>query len=160
MDKRAILSAFLEQIAGEIARATEAANRTRSDATHEEARPENDKDTRALETSYLARGQALRVVELEKAERQVRFMTLRDFGPDDGIDLSALVEIEADDGVITWYLLAPAAGGRSIAYEGVTIDLLTPEAPLGRALIGRMSGDDLELRVSGRERELAILRVL
>jgi transcription elongation GreA/GreB family factor len=159
MDKRAILSAFLEQIAGDIARATEAANRTRNDATHEEARPENDKDTRALETSYLARGQALRVVELEKAERQVRFMTLRDFGPDDGIDVSALVEIEADDGVKTWYLIVPAAGGRTIQFEGVTIDLLTPEAPLGRALIGRMSGDDLELRVSGRERELAILTV-
>ena len=158
MDKRAILSAFLEDIAADIARATAAANRSRHDATHEEARPENDKDTRALETSYLARGQALRVVELEQAERQVRFMTLRDFGPEDGIDLSALVQVDAD-GVRTWYLIAPAAGGRSIAYEGVTIDLLTPEAPLGRALIGRMSGEDLELRVGGRVREVAILTV-
>lgn len=29
-------------------------------ATHEEAKPEDDKDTRALEQSYLARGQAQR----------------------------------------------------------------------------------------------------
>jgi len=34
-------------------------------ATHEENKPENDKDTRALEQSYLARGQAQRVVELQ-----------------------------------------------------------------------------------------------
>ncbi|MCE9575491.1 MAG: transcription elongation factor GreAB, partial [Deltaproteobacteria bacterium] len=30
-------------------------------ATHAEAKPENDKDTRALEASYMARGQAVRV---------------------------------------------------------------------------------------------------
>lgn len=157
-DKRAVLTAFLEEIAGEIARATATADRSRHDATHEEAKPENDKDTRALETSYLARGQAQRVVELEQAERQVRFMTLRDFGPDDPIDVSALVEVE-DEGVSTWYLIVPAAGGRSISYAGVTIDLLTPQAPLGRALIGRVSGDDLELRAAGRVRELLIRQV-
>ncbi|HQP37789.1 MAG TPA: hypothetical protein PLI95_21545, partial [Polyangiaceae bacterium] len=36
-------------------------------ATHEEAKPENDKDTRALEQSYLARGQARRVDDLSSA---------------------------------------------------------------------------------------------
>jgi len=36
----------------------------REGATHEEAKPENDKDTRALEQSYLARGEALRIEEL------------------------------------------------------------------------------------------------
>jgi hypothetical protein len=158
MDKRAILSALLEQLAGEIERATATANRSRQDATHAEARPENDKDTRALETSYLARGQAQRVVDLEQAERQVRFMTLREFGPDDPIDLSALVEVEAD-GARTWYLITPAAGGRTLSHAGITIDVLTPEAPLGRALIGRMSGEDLELRVGSRVRELSILNV-
>jgi hypothetical protein len=158
MDKPAILSALLEQLAAEIARATAAANRSRHDATHEESRAENDKDTRALETSYLARGQAQRVVELEQAERQVRFMTLRDFGPDDPIDLSALVEVESD-GANTWYLIAPAAGGHSVSHAGITIDVLTPEAPLGRVLIGRVSGEDLELRVGPRVRELSILNV-
>jgi hypothetical protein len=158
MDKRAILSSFLEQLAAEITRATEAANRTRSDATHEEARPENDKDTRALETSYLARGQALRAVDLERIERHIRFMTLRDFAPDDPIDVSALIEVDAD-GTNVWYLLAPAAGGRSIAHAGITIEVISPEAPLGRALIGRVRGDDLEVRVGARTRELTILQV-
>jgi transcription elongation GreA/GreB family factor len=158
MDKPAIVSALLEQLTAEISRATAAANRSRHDATHEEARPENDKDTRALETSYLARGQAQRVVELESAERQVRFMTLREFGRDDPIDLSALVEVESD-GASTWYLIAPAAGGHKVSHAGMTIDVLTPEAPLGRVLIGRVCGEDLELRVGGRVRELSILQV-
>lgn len=158
VDKHALIRRLLESLAADIARATEAANRSRHDATHEEARPENDKDTRALETSYLARGQALRVVDLEQAERQVRFMTVRDFGPDESIDLSALVELESDEG-LRRYLLAPAGGGRTIEYEGVSVDILTPEAPLGRALVGRAAGDEFELRVGPRLRELMIASV-
>ena len=42
----------------------EAAHRSALEgATHEESKPENSKDTRALEQSYLARGQALRVTD-------------------------------------------------------------------------------------------------
>ena len=158
MDKPALLRALLEQLAADIARAVEAANRSRQDATHDEARPENDKDTRALETSYLARGQAQRVVDLEQAERQVRFMTVREFGENDPIDLSALVELESDEGR-KWYFVAPSGGGRTLEQAGVAIDVITPEAPVGRALIGRLAGEDLELRVGPRVREYTITRV-
>ena len=158
MDKAALLRALLESLAADIARAIEVANRSRHDATHEEARPENDKDTRALETSYLARGQAQRVVDLEEAERRVRFMTVRDFGPDDPIDVSALVELESDEGR-RWYLLAPSGGGRTLDLGGVPVDVITAEAPIGRALIGRLAGEDLELRVGPRVREITIAQV-
>jgi transcription elongation GreA/GreB family factor len=158
MDKPALIRALLEQFAADIERAVEAANRSRHDATHEEARPENDKDTRALESSYLARGQAQRVVDLERAERQVRFMTVRDFGEDEPIDLSALVELESDEGR-KWYFVAPSGGGRTLELAGVAVDVITPEAPVGRALIGRLAGEDLELRVGARLREYTIARV-
>src|SRR5271163_799711 len=48
-------------------------------ATHEEAKPENDKDTRALEQSYLARGQAARIQELREGLTAVEALLLRDF---------------------------------------------------------------------------------
>ena len=158
IDKHALVRSLLASLQAEIARATEAANRSRHDATHDEARPENDKDTRALETSYLARGQALRVVDLEEAERKVRFMVVRDFAADDAIDLSALIELESDEGTHV-YLLVPSGGGRTLEQAGVSVDVLTPEAPLGRALVGRSAGDDLELRIGARVRELTIVRV-
>ena len=41
------------------------ARETANAANHPEARPENDKDTRKLELSYLAQGQAARATELE-----------------------------------------------------------------------------------------------
>ena len=53
---------------------------SREAATHEEAKPENDKDTRALEQSYVARGQAIRIEELRTNLAEVRTMPLHRFG--------------------------------------------------------------------------------
>ena len=158
MNKSTLVRAVVSLLEQEIARAIQAAQRTREGAIHEEARPENDKDTRALEASYLARGQAQRVVDLEQESKQVAVMSVRDFGANDAVDLGALIQLESAEAT-QWYFLAPAAGGRSLVHEGVEIDLITPQAPLGRALIGRMRGDDLELRVAGRMRELTIVDV-
>src|SRR5262245_36509047 len=62
-------------------------------ATHAEAKAENDKDTRGLEQSYIARGQARRVEELEAAVADVARMTLQ---PCSSVTISALVVV--DDG--------------------------------------------------------------
>src|SRR5579871_2411359 len=77
---------------------------TRAGATHEEAKPENDKDTRALEQSYLARGQALRVEELRAAVADVESMALRAFGAEMLIALGALVTIDEEDGESSLFL--------------------------------------------------------
>src|SRR5687767_406927 len=67
IDKQALVTALLAKLEAELANMTKAANTAREAATHEEAKPENDKDTRALEASYLAAGQAERVRDLEAA---------------------------------------------------------------------------------------------
>ena len=56
---------------------------TREAATHAEAKPENDKDTRALEQSYLARGQAMRIWAWRRRPGEVR-RGLREGLSDDG----------------------------------------------------------------------------
>jgi hypothetical protein len=72
---------------------------TRAGATHEEAKPENDKDTRALEQSYLARGQAARVEELRHAVEAISTLTTRVFDATDPVALGALATLcEADVG--------------------------------------------------------------
>lgn len=158
MDKPALIQALCDLLEEEIARATDTAQRAREGAVHEEARPENDKDTRALETSYLARGQAQRVVDLQVALKQVRFMEVRSFGPDDAIAISALCQLESDTET-RWIFLTPAAGGRRLQLAAATVDVLTPEAPLGKALIGRCQGDDITLRSGGKAREYEIRTV-
>jgi transcription elongation GreA/GreB family factor len=122
-------------------------------ATHEEAKPENDKDTRALEASYLARGQALRIEELRTGLGEVAAWLPRPFDEDATITLGALVTVEEGEAV-HHYLLASHGGGQKLA-NGL-VQVVTPRSPLGRALAGKRANDDCDLVVEGRKRELSI----
>ena len=59
--KQALRDELLAALAASLATARDAHAAAVEGATHGEARAENDKDTRGLEQSYLARGQAQRV---------------------------------------------------------------------------------------------------
>ena len=66
-DKQQLLAALVAQLDGQVDGMSRRAREAAASATHEESRPENDKDTRAIEESYLARGQAKRAAEAEAA---------------------------------------------------------------------------------------------
>ena len=155
IDKRALISQIRAQLEAQAAAMRASVAATHEAATHEEARPENDKDTRGLEASYLARGQAMRVEELEEAVNRLRFLDLRDFGPDEPIGLGALITVLVDE-TSAVYFLVPVAGGTKVVVDGVPVQLVTPAAPLGRALVDKVVGDDFLLRVAGREREYEV----
>jgi transcription elongation GreA/GreB family factor len=129
---------------------------TREGATHEEAKPENDKDTRALEQSYLARGEALRIEELRAGLAEVQAMTLRSFGEGKPAALGALIVAEEGDGEVALWL-APYGGGSRLADDSVQV--VTPKSPLGRALLGKCAGDECEVVLAGRTRVLSLVRV-
>lgn len=124
-------------------------------ATHEEAKPENDKDTRALEQSYLARGQAMRIEELRAGLAAVRAMPARAFGEGARAAIGALVSVEEGDRE-RHFFLAPHGGGAALA---AGVQVVTPESPLGRMLLGKCEGDECELAAGGRAREFVVLRV-
>lgn len=119
-------------------------------ATHAEAKAENDKDTRGLEQSYLARGHAFRVEELDGAVLAVSRMPERSAAGKVG--LGSLVTVD-DDGEVARYLVAPWGGGVVLA-DGVQV--VTPQAPIGRALMAREVDDEVEVRKPGGTRTLTI----
>src|SRR3954465_14895853 len=105
IDKRDILSLLRESVSADLATMSAAQRVVVDGATHEENRPENDKDTRALEQSYLARGQAQRVVELQDALNLLKALELRAFEAASPIALGALVALD-DDGALEYYFIA------------------------------------------------------
>ncbi|HEY3817541.1 MAG TPA: GreA/GreB family elongation factor [Polyangiaceae bacterium] len=129
---------------------------TTEGATHEEAKPENDKDTRALEQSYLARGQAARIEELRASVAAVAAMPLKDFEARPAA-LGALVTVE-EDGEESTLLLASGGGGARLA--GGTVQVVTPPSPLGRALLGKQAGDEAEVVAAGKTRTMQVVRVV
>lgn len=159
LDKAAVWQALLEQVEADLRSATESQRATLEGATHEESRPENDKDTRALEASYLARGLAQRVVDLKAALAALKALSKETFVDGHPIAAGALVEVEDEDGHKSWYLLAPAGGGVKVRVAAVDVRVVTPQAPLGEALLGKRRGDDLELKTHKGARELTIMDV-
>lgn len=155
---RAALLEELRQLVAADAEALHAAQRAAIEgATHDEAKPENDKDTRGLEQSYLARGQAMRVEALRAEVAALQSLTLAPFVTGAPIALSALVEL-SDDGVTRWVFLVPGGAGKSLAQKKVLA--VTLASPLGQALLGKHAGDSFQLTLGAREREIEILSVL
>jgi transcription elongation GreA/GreB family factor len=152
-DKASLKEQLLAALRADLAVLEKAQAAAREGATHEEAKPENDKDTRALEASYLARGQALRVRELQDGIRDVEATATRDFA-DAPAALGALVEVE-QDGEARAFLLAACGGG--LVLGGVNV--VTPKSPLGRALLGARDGDEREVTLAGKARSISILAV-
>ncbi len=154
--KRRVVDEILRKLEGDAENLRAQANATREAATHEESRPENDKDTRGLEASYLARGQARRVEETEEAIAKLKFLPLLAYAEDDEVGLSALVTVEDDSGTQR-YFVSPVAGGAEATVDGVVVRVITPASPLGRALVGKTVGDSFELRVQRDVREYEIV---
>jgi len=158
IDKRRALEALLAQLQSDLESARASHRQTHDGVTHPESKPENDKDTRALEASYLARGQAQRVVDLEDALVRVSAVPLRTFEKDAPAAVGAVVAI--DDGDTTlWYLLAPAGGGIKLCIDDTVLTVLTPSSPVGSALLGRRVGDDVDIRTPQGTRECLVAEV-
>jgi hypothetical protein len=157
--KRALLDGLVAQVESEIATMRKAAYDAAEAATHAEAKPENDKDTRALEASYLAAGQAERVRELELALKLLVGLELRDIGKTTPICASAVITLEDDDGARTMFFMSPHGGGQKLDLDGAPVQVVTPQSPLGKALLGRTHGETIELRAKVGLRELAIVDV-
>ena len=161
--KTPLVAAVRDALAADLASMRKAVGDTRAAATHPEAKPENDKDTRALELSYLARGQAARVVELQQAEEKLARLVVRTFdGEGARIALTALVAVESE-GVRQLYFVAPYGGGlraRIRMDEGgdeMEVLVVTPESPVGRHLLGKVVGDEFVLTTGPKTKECAIV---
>ncbi len=156
-DKRALKTELVTALKAELTQAEAAYASTRAGATHEEAKPENDKDTRALEQSYLARGQAARVEELRIAVGEVEAMLVPAAKEGAPIGVGMVATVEDQDGKEHAYFVALHGGGAKL--QGGEVQSITLKSPLGRALVGKREGDDAEVVIAGKTRSIAILRI-
>lgn len=141
--KSELLTRIRAELRARLDRLSKAAFEAHAAATDPGSKAEGKYDTRSLEASYLAAGQARQVDELAESVRVFETLSLPDFGMDDEIDAGALVEA-ALNGETSWFLLVPASGGLVIEHEGLEITLLTPDSALYRKLLGMRAGESLD----------------
>ncbi len=155
MNKQDLLQQITAALRAELDTCLNAARASSAAATDPDSKAENKYDTRSLEASYLARGQAFRVTELQEALHAFETLSPRRFEPGDAIGLGALVILQGGDGE-SFYLLGPAAGGTEVNCEGTEVLVITPASPLGQNLMGRRVGD--KARLPGGEMKVTAVR--
>lgn len=158
MDKASLVSTILAQLHRDLAVITAEADVSRENATGDEARAEGRYDTRALESSYLAQGQERLAAELREAIGAYQGLGARAFRAEEPVALGALVSV-VQAGGSSRYFLGPGGGGQTVALDGGDVLVVTPQSPLGRALLGRRAGDTINGAVPGPLRGAKVERV-
>ena len=141
--KSALLEKIRMELKASLERLSKAALDAHAAATDPGSKAESKYDTRSLEASYLAAGQARHVDELAAAVRVFETLTLPDFSMEDSIDAGALVEVEMR-GETSLLLLVPSAGGMILKEDGQEITLLSPASALYQKLLGMRAGDFID----------------
>lgn len=159
MHKERLLEKIITSLSADLVLLTEAAKTAHAAATHEECLPDNKYDTTGLEASYVAQGQANRAQEIRQSLDSYRSLALRPFSPETPIRLTALVTIEDDDGHCRQVFLGPSAGGLKLVEDGVECVVITPEAPLGKALLGKSVDDEIQVGVGAVRKTFTIVDV-
>ena len=162
MDKRRLFQVFGAQIEATLEAIRLAVASAHDAATNPESKAENEYDTRGLEAGYLAEAQSRRAAELESLLGMFRTLAavpeLRAFDASTPIATTALVTVECD-GQTSRYVLLPSGGGLAAVLDGMTVQVVTPQSPLGHALVGKRVDDEVEIQVQGRMRDYLVLAV-
>ena len=159
-DKEELLEQLSAVLESRVADFTRIARETARGATHEEAKPEDDKDTRALEQTYLARGQAERVAVAEHELQLFRSMKRRAWESDEPIASGALVTLTDESETERSFLLLPLGAGLKLEKAGIPVQVITPTSPLGEALLGQAEDDSVEVFIGGARRDWDVVAVL
>jgi transcription elongation GreA/GreB family factor len=148
MNKAELLKKIVAGLNENLEVLAKAARASHAEATHESSRAESKYDTRGLEAAYLAGGQARQAKETLDAIKVYDALPLLNFRAGDPIDLTALVELEAD-GVCSTYFIGPKSGGLEIEHQGKEIMVITPQSPLGQILMGKKANARWTAKLGG-----------
>jgi len=149
-----VVAALRAALRAELESVERVAAMARDEATSSETRSDGKYDTRSTEASYLARGQAWRVVELRQLVGWIeRFDASR---ATEVAQVGALIEAEGARRVL--FLMAPI-GGASVEVGGQKVRVISPSSPLGQAICDLEEGDVAEVESPRGVTEYAILSI-
>src|ERR1700751_4625012 len=106
MNKTKLLKQIIASLSKRLDVSDKAARASHAEATHESSKAESKYDTRGLEAAYLAGGQARQAKEIIDSIKLYQSLELREFGPKDLIDLTAVVKLKVD-GAHSFYFIGP-----------------------------------------------------
>lgn len=156
IDKHDVILAFQEHLKEELQAVESVAAMARDEVTSEETQQEGKYDTRATEASYLARGQAERIVALRQLLSWFEADNVT-AAPMTTVQLRALVVLDGRPPAVVF--VAPVGGVR-VVVGGTPVQAISLTSPLGEAIDELEVGDDVEIHTPRGVRELTITSIV
>ncbi|MBA2542442.1 MAG: GreA/GreB family elongation factor [Deltaproteobacteria bacterium] len=163
MDKTDLVGQLLKQLETSARSALTARDAVVAEARDGATPDEKREDARAAhQVQSLGKAQQKRAQQAIAAADALAGFKPPKLAPNARIHVGAIVEIEdADSGEGRTFFLAPVGAGITLVGPGGDGDLVvvTPSSPIGRAVIGRGTGDVIDVTVEGDLREWQITYV-
>jgi transcription elongation GreA/GreB family factor len=159
MDKFWLQQQVLERLAEDLLQAERAMQAAHETATHEENIAENKYDTLGLEAAYLSTGQARRAEAIRQAMAHWRQFRPLPYDASKGIQLGALVCLVDADDKQQQLFLGPNGGSMKLVSGSEIVQVISSEAPLGRAMLGKCEGDQVSIQLAPARQQFEVLRV-
>ena len=157
MDKIFLQKLVLDELTASLQQAEQAARAAHETATHEENIAENKYDTLGLEAAYLATGQARRAEAIRQALATWRQFRPRSYDAGQGIQLGALVCLVDAQENRQLLFLAPDGASMKLESDGQRIQVISSQAPLGRAMLGKQVGDEVIISLTAVPQSFEVL---
>lgn len=90
-----------------------------------------------------------RILELQRLLLQYQFLPVPEYTSEDVICPASLVELELD-GRRSFCFIVPQGGGMVMQIDGKPIQVVSPQSPLGEALLGKRVGQTVQIETSTR----------
>ena len=159
MDKFLLQQQVLKRLAEDLLQAEQAVRAAHETATHEESIAENKYDSLGLEAAYLVTGQVRRAEAIRQALANWRQFRPRPYDARKGIQLGALVCLIDSDDKQQHLFLGPDGGSMKLVSGTQLVQVISSEAPLGIAMLGKCEGDEVSLQAGSIRLQFEVLRV-
>jgi transcription elongation GreA/GreB family factor len=156
---RTIITAIIDDLIKELTTATTASEQAHASATHSENVADNKYDTLAVEAAYLAHGQSVRITQLQQSIANYRqLVSIRN--PDNAsINIGHTVTINDANENVQRLFIGPSAGGIRLLIDGLEILTITPQTPMGKALMGKAVDDEIILAVGASSKYFLVIDI-
>lgn len=158
-NKTVVIDAIIAKLESDLEVLVAAAKASHEAATHEDNAPENKYDTLALETSYIAQGQANRAAEIKVTLDHFNQLKNKPLN-NKVIQQGSLVELIKDDATKMWVFIANDGGGLKVKCDQTNILVVSSKSPLGQELLNLTTGDVTEVEAGGSIKTYEILTIL
>jgi len=157
--KTVILDLVIQGVERQIRNAEQGRETAIKDSQSHKGAMESRYDTFKEEAQSLMGGFHIQISELSRIMAALRSIRGHSLPITKGSGY-AIMEIEnCDDGSKAKYFLLPAGGGDTYDLDGEEITILTVSAPIARALIGTVPGDEVEVKIEKTIKRLRVISI-